>query len=75
MKKIVFTLCITIAFATTVPAQTLSGKVTDEQSQPIEFVNVALYSLPDSTLITGTVTNANGEFSFEKASTKNAFLK
>lgn len=45
-------------------AQTISGTVTDGQSQPVQFANVALYSLPDSALITGTVTNQQGAFSF-----------
>ena len=75
MKPIVITLVITLLFSVQLTAQTLTGKVTDTQSQPIEFANVALYSLPDSALVTGTVTNANGEFMFEKAETKNAFLK
>lgn len=65
----------TLFFGFGISAQTITGKVTDSENQPIEFANVALYSLPDSALVTGTVTNANGEFMFEKAETKNAFLK
>ena len=35
----------------------LKGIVSDQNSNPIEFANVAVYSLPDSTLITGTITD------------------
>lgn len=44
-------------------AQTITGIVLDQTKQPVEFANVALYSLPDSVLLTGTVTDKNGEFS------------
>lgn len=43
-------------------AQIITGKVVDTKNQPIEFANVVLYSLPDSILITGTVTKESGEF-------------
>jgi hypothetical protein len=46
-----------------IAAQNISGNVIDEQNEPIEFASVVLFSLPDSTLITGVVTNENGEFS------------
>lgn len=62
-------------FSISLSSQNITGKVIDKQNQPIEFANVALYSLPDSTLITGTVTNANGEFTFENVATKNGFLQ
>jgi hypothetical protein len=63
--KLAFLGFIGILFLTTeLSAQTISGKITDEQNQPVEFVNVVLYSLPDSVLITGTVTDEQGEFSF-----------
>lgn len=61
--------------AITISAQTITGKVTDTESQPIEFANVALYSLPDSTLVTGTATNQAGEFSLTPNGTKEGFLK
>ena len=42
---IVILLCCLCGSAWT---QTLEGRVTDERSQPLEFVNVVLYSLPDT---------------------------
>lgn len=42
------------------------GKVIDAQTaEPLEYTNVALYSLRDSALVTGTITSKNGEFSLE----------
>ena len=40
----------------------IKGIVSDTNSNPIEFANVAVYSLPDSTLITGTTTDESGYF-------------
>lgn len=42
-------------------AQTLKGTVTDDQ-QPLPYANVALLSLPDSTFVTGTITDEQGCF-------------
>lgn len=62
MKRILSTLLIAF-FVLSLQAQTFSGIVTDKENNPLEFVNVALFALPDSTLITGGVTNTAGEFS------------
>ena len=43
-------------------AQKVIGRVIDEQGQPVEFANVALLSITDSTFINGGVTNQNGDF-------------
>ena len=75
MKQTLIAFIAVFIFATTVSAQTLTGKVVDTQNQPIEFANIALYLLPDSTLVTGTVTNTEGEFSLTPNGAKNAFLK
>ena len=40
----------------------LTGKVLDENSQPIAYANVALLNPSDSTLLTGGVTNESGVF-------------
>lgn len=53
----------------------IQGRVTDTNNQPVEFANVALYALPDSTLMTGTITNKNGEFSLNANDIGNAFLR
>lgn len=40
----------------------IKGTVIDTDSNPIEFANVAIYSLPDSTLLAGTTTDEDGGF-------------
>ena len=44
-------------------AQTVSGKLIDENKQPLPYANVVLLALPDSTFVTGTVTAEDGTFS------------
>lgn len=47
------TTCISLA------AQTITGKITDEQQQPIGYVNIVLQQA-DSTFVTGTVSDEKG---------------
>ena len=43
-------------------AQTISGKLVDEQNQPMPYANVVLLSLPDSAYVTGVVSREDGTF-------------
>ncbi len=43
-------------------ARHMSGRITDEQGNPVEFANIALLSVKDSTLTDGGVSNASGVF-------------
>ncbi|MEA5007084.1 MAG: outer membrane beta-barrel protein [Rikenellaceae bacterium] len=41
----------------------LAGKLLDRESkQPVEFASVAIYKMSDTSLVTGIITNAKGEF-------------
>lgn len=75
MKQIFLTLLTVLLSIHALKAQTINGKVVDSKNQPIGFANVALCSLPDSTLVTGTITNENGEYSIDTKNANNAFLK
>lgn len=44
----------------------LQGEVLVKDDGPLEYANVALYSRKDSSLLTGTVTNADGTFELKK---------
>ena len=46
-----------------------TGKILGADESPIEFANVLALSLPDSSLIEGTITDENGAFKLEKGQT------
>ena len=62
MKRIVLVsmMCL-VAIAST--AQSISGRVIDEQAQPMPFANVVLVSRADSAFIAGAITKDDGTFS------------
>jgi len=79
MRKYLGLLFITLLFVQTIFAQDkgprgsmpaigkITGKVIDKQSShAIEYANVALYSVQDSSVVAGTVTDGNGIFKLEK---------
>lgn len=49
-------------------AQTVSGKLIDENSQPLPYANVVLLSLPDSVFVSGTISSEDGTFTLEATS-------
>ena len=54
----------------------VKGIVKDSSSaQPIEYANVALYSLPDSALISGTMTDSTGRFLLDNVAKGKYFVK
>ena len=68
MKKIKdFTiLCCLLFMAVAAQAQSISGKLVDEQNQPLSYANVILLSLPDSTFVSGAITDEKGDFRLMK---------
>lgn len=46
----------------TLSAQSIRGKVVNEQQQPVAFANVVMRHMPDSTFVSGCVTDEQGEF-------------
>ncbi len=66
------TLAFLLVFFIEAPAQqpsmsfTIKGKILDETTgSPLEFATVALKKMRDSSLVSGTITNATGGFSIE----------
>ncbi len=49
-------------------SQTLRGKLVDEQNNPLPFVNVVLQQLPDTSFISGCISNADGVFELSNIS-------
>jgi len=57
-------------------AQTFKGRIIDENSKPIPYANVMLINKTDSSFISGTTTNGNGQFSIlSSKSEKQRLLK
>jgi hypothetical protein len=73
MNRII-TLLILSLLQLSVYAQ-VRGRVVDKENAPIEFANITLHVLPDSTLITGTVSDREGRFNIQSNFIKNAFLR
>jgi hypothetical protein len=74
-KKPAFVLSCIILITNYLPATNIQGKVMDENNEPIEFANIVLYSLPDSTLLTGTTTDSLGNFIFDEVPATANLLK
>lgn len=49
-------------------AQTVSGKLIDENNLPLPYANVVLLSLPDSVFVSGTISSEDGSFTLEATS-------
>ncbi|MBQ8441758.1 MAG: TonB-dependent receptor [Bacteroides sp.] len=64
-RHLVMILCL-ITMAVSVNAQTISGKLVDEQNQPLAYANIVLLSLPDSTFVSGTISDEMGGFRLSK---------
>lgn len=61
-KLAVLVAAMMMSMAMTAKTYDVSGKVIDEQGEPIAFVNVVLLSMPDSAFVQGAVTDAQGAF-------------
>ena len=65
MKRLIL-LSVMCLVAIASNAQGISGRVIDEQSQPMAFANVVLLNRTDSVFIVGAVTKDDGTFTIEK---------
>ena len=73
LRKTLLLLC-TLASSFGLSAQTVSGKLVDEQNQPLPYANVVLLSLPDSAFVNGTISGENGTFTLD-ATSQNQIVK
>lgn len=72
MKNIRFVKClfVLLSISTVGYAQLLTGRVIDTDKRPVDFANVILLLLPDSTFLQGTITDEKGNFSFQNIDVK-----
>lgn len=50
-------------------AQAVTGRVVDDKGQPLSYTNVVALSLPDSSFVTGVMTDDDGTFTLETPET------
>ncbi len=75
MKKIFIALVLLLQISS-INAQTIKGFVFSvQENQPVEFANVMLLGLPDSSMIKGVVTYMAGEYSFDNVKPGSYFVK
>ena len=72
--KLPLILAILMTVALPISSQ-IKGTIHDNMDHPIEYVNVALFSLPDTTLIGGSVTDSVGNFTIASNEIENTFLQ
>jgi len=71
MKQIVTTFLLSITFVLSAYSNNsitgaVQGKVIDDETgEPLEFVSVAVYTTHDQSLVTGTISETNGEFNIK----------
>lgn len=74
MRPIIISLLLAMAVSFTAIAQNITGRVVDENNNSLDYVNVVLMKA-DSTFVTGTITDENGEFQFHVPSSSPKFVK
>ena len=72
--KLPLLLIVLMTVAVPISAQ-IKGTIHDNSNNPIEYVNVALFSMPDTTLIGGSVTDSVGNFTITSDEIENTFLQ
>jgi hypothetical protein len=62
MKTTLLTALLALLWAAAATARNITGRVTDEHQQPLQYVNVVALNTADSTFVQGAVTDADGRF-------------
>ena len=82
MKKLFTGTCIGLIISINIMANGIpdggqvKGRIFDQKSnQPIEFATIALFNAMDSTLVKGTITDTNGEFSASQIAEGRYYIK
>lgn len=64
MNRLFLSIMVSLCPIAILQAQCIKGYVFDESYTPIEYANVLLLLQPDSSFVEGTITDANGYFTF-----------
>ncbi len=79
MRTYLLTLLLVVLFGNLLTAQdtekaTIVGKLTDQSNKPMDFANVLLLNPADSSLVKGTISEADGSYLFEMVSNGNYLI-
>jgi hypothetical protein len=74
-NRILASLICILFFSYVSIAQNITGRVVDENNEPMEWVNVVLLERTDSAYIGGVVTQKDGSFSFDITNIKDGIVK
>lgn len=75
IRKAIFALSAAFGISVSLQAQTVSGRLVDEESRPMAFANVVILSPEDSSYIAGTVSREDGTFSLNNSSGQERLLR
>lgn len=77
MKSMYLTLLIICTLGSVARGQgfNLKGNVINENAEPLAFVTVVLFNLPDSTFLKGEVTDESGSYVFTDLQNGNYFIR
>ncbi len=73
--KAIFALSVAFGISVSLHAQTVSGRLVDEESRPMAFANVVILSPEDSSYVAGTVSREDGTFSLNNSSGQERLLR
>lgn len=65
-KRLLSVLSVSVLAVATLVAATVKGRILDSQGQPLIGATATLLVLPDSTIVTGSMTDADGVYIFKK---------
>lgn len=75
IRKAIFALSAALGISVSLQAQTVSGRLVDEESRPMAFANVVILSPEDSSYVAGTVSREDGTFSLNNSSGQERLLR
>ncbi len=74
-KRFLTSLSISIFAAATILAATVKGRIVDSNGEPLIGATATLLALPDSTIVTGSMTDVDGNYTFKKIKARHYALK
>ncbi|MDE7350252.1 MAG: carboxypeptidase-like regulatory domain-containing protein, partial [Muribaculaceae bacterium] len=74
-KRFLSLLTLTCLAVATLIAATVKGRIVDSKGEPLIGATATLLALPDSTIVTGSMTDADGAYKFSKLTPRRYLLK